>query len=214
MKLTNTFSVLLISIGCWSCSGASSTGGNDSTAIDTIATSATEDSIQAQPELLVTPDLTLLEVKGNVKEIKGKETDGYIYGGSAKFNENGELTHYGHLIDDRPVEEISEVERDKDGRLTLFIASEWMTIKWDAEKPISVMTNFNEEGTTETYTYGDDGFVTKISKRYCFGDEVDESSTATVTYPQDAFDEKGNWVKRVVKYPDHTETQVREIIYY
>lgn len=107
MKLTNTLSVLLISIGCWSCSGASSTGGNDSTAIDTIATSATEDSIQAQPELLVTPDLTLFEVKGNVKEIKVDGLDDFL-GGDAKFNENGELTHYGNNND-----KLSNVKRDQ-----------------------------------------------------------------------------------------------------
>lgn len=211
MKLTNTLSVLLISIGCWSCSGASSTGGNDSTAIDTIATSATEDSIQAQPELLVTPDLTLLEVKGNVKEIKGKETDGYIYRGSAKFNENGELTHYGCSD---PIDKLSNVKRDQDGRLIKFLADEWITVKWNAERPISVNSQMNECSTTETYTYGDDGLTIKILYQWYTFDEEDGRNTSTITYPQDAFDEKGNWVKRVIKHSDRTITEEREIIYY
>lgn len=208
MKLTNTLSVLLISIGCWSCSGASSTGGNDSTATDTIATSATEDSIQAQPELLVTPDLTLFEVKGNVKEIKVDGLDDFL-GGDAKFNENGELTHYGNNND-----KLSNVKRDQDGRLTKFLTSEWITIKWDAEKPVSVTRDINEGTWTETYTYGDDGLTIKILCRYIYLGETDETYTATITYPQDAFDEKGNWVKRVIKHPDRTITEVREIIYY
>lgn len=59
MRFTITLSVVLLGAVCWSCSSNSSNSkGNDSAADDTVAIPATEDTVQ--PELLVTPDLTLL----------------------------------------------------------------------------------------------------------------------------------------------------------
>lgn len=211
MRFTITLSIVLLGAVCWSCSGNSSNSkGNDSAADDTVAIPATEDTVQ--PELLVTPDLTLLEVKGNVKEIKGKTVDDYVYGGNAKFNEKGELTHYGNS---EPIDKISNVKRDGDGRLTYFLASEWMTVKWDGDRPLSVANQYNEMTNTNTYKYDDKGLIVEIKSRYQDEiEETDETQTAVVTYPADGFDAKGNWIKRTVKWPKGTITEAREIIYY
>lgn len=107
------------------------------------------------------------------------------------------------------------MKRDKDGKLTYFLGSEWTTVKWDGERPLSIAGQYNEFTTKDTYKYGENGQVVGIDHWY--EDLISEESStekATVTYPEGAFDAKGNWVKRIVKYPDHTETQVRDIIYY
>ena len=213
MKFPITLSIFLVSASFLSCSGNSSTAGNanDSTATaDTVAVAVKEEA--PEPELLVTPDLTLLEVKGNVKEIKGKEADNYVYGKGAKFDKEGKLTHFGNSI---PIDKISNIKRDKDGRLTDFLASEWATVKWDGERPLSMANQYNEFTETETYKYDDKGLISEITCRYQDEiEEIDETKVGKVTYPADAFDSNGNWVKRIVKYPDHTETQIREILYY
>lgn len=211
MKFTITLSVVLLGAACWSCSGNSSNSkGNDSAADDTVAIQATEDTVQ--PELLVTPDLTLLEVKGNVKEIKGKEVGDYIYGDNAKFNEKGELTHYGNS---EPIDKISNVKRDGEGRLIEFLISEWMTVKWEGDRPLSITYKYNEMTNTNTYKYDNKGLIVEIKNRY--QDEIagsDDIVTGIVTYPADGFDAKGNWIKRTVKWPTGTITEAREIIYY
>lgn len=167
---------------------------------------------QVMPELFTTPDLTLLEVKGNVKEIKGKTSDNYVYEKAAKFDENGILTHYGSS---EPIDKISNIKRDEDGKLTYFLGGEWMTVKWDNDLPLSLANQYNEMTTTETYKYDDKGRITQISQRIQDSIEgYDSTQDGIVSYPDDAFDKNGNWLKRVVKYPDFTITQVREIIYY
>ena len=191
-----------------SCGGAnaSSNSEKDSSEIAEV----TEEPEEA-PQLLVTPDLTLLEVKGNVKEINGKQAGDYVYGNNALFDSEGHLTHYGNSD---PIDKISEVKRDSDGRLTSFLASEWVTVKWDSEKPISLRLSINEYSCTESYKY-DNELVNEIS--VLSEDLMEETQTTAigkVTYPEDGFDKNGNWIKRTVKYPDHTETHVREIVYY
>lgn len=211
MKITNFLSLLLMSVICWSCSGKSTNSEKDS-----VANAAATDSVTtvkpAKAELLVTPDLTLLEVKGNVKEIKGKESDNYVYGGCAKFDEEGNLTHYGNSD---PIDRISNAKRDSENRLTNFLGGEWITVTWTDDKPSSKMVEFNELSTTETYKYADNGLITEIT--YCTKDEIEETENtkvATIVYPEDAFDNRGNWIKRVVTYPDRSITQIREILYY
>ena len=190
-----------------SCGGGSKSRTSDT---DTAVVAETAESEDA-PALLETPDLTLLEVKGNVKEINGKTVGDYVYGKNARFDQEGRLTHYGNSD---PIAKISEVKRDSEGRLTDFLASEWMSVKWDGEKPLSVQLSYNEETFTDTYKY-DGALIVEVSEVY--EDQIEETKTTsvgTITYPEDGFDAKGNWIKRIVKYPDHTKTQVREIIYY
>lgn len=216
MKAYNLFSLslLLLSVFFWSCSGKTSGSKSDSVATDTAAVTAVKDSVEPEPvaELMVTPDLSLLEVKGNVKEIKGKVAGDYVYGGSARFDKDGKLTHYGNS---EPIDRLSNIKRDDKNRLTYFLASAWTTVKWEGDKLLSVAEQMNEFTDTETYKYDSKGLVTEIS---CHSvDEAegyDETVVAKVSYPADAFDSNGNWIKRVVKYPDHTETQIREITYY
>lgn len=192
-----------------SCSNKTTTQTSDSIESDTLELITEE---QVMPDLLTTPDLTLLEVKGNVKEIKGKTYDNYVYGKAAKFDENGMLTHYGNSD---PIDKISNIKRDEDGKLTYFLGGEWMTVKWDNDLPLSVANQYNEMTTTETYKYDDKGRITQISQRIQDSIEGEDSTyVGIVSYPEDAYDKNGNWLKRIVKYPNYTETQVREIIYY
>ena len=200
--------LLMLTAGC-----AGSNDSADANAAAPADSTAVVDSVEAAvPDLLVTPDLTLLEVKGNVKEIKGKESGNYVYGGSAKFDTEGKLTHYGNS---EPIDKLSNIKRDDAGRLTAFLASEWTSVKWEADRPASAKFEYNEMATTDTYKYNADGRLIEITRSWqdlC--EETEESAVGTVTYPADAFDANGNWIKRIVKYPDHTETQEREIIYY
>lgn len=211
MKFSNYLSLLLLSAACWSCAGKPSDSGDGNISADESADSVTTDQT-AKPELLVTPDLTLLEVKGNVKEVKGIEADDYVYGRNAKFDENGNLTHYGSSD---PVNEISDVRRDSDGRLTDFLGGDWISVTWSEDKPSSITDQYNELSQTETYKYDDNGLVTEITYRTEDAIEgIDSTSVVAVVYPEDAFDSKGNWIKRVIKHPGYTITQMREILYY
>lgn len=203
---------LTINVFLSSCTGRTAKQTSDSVKADSSDTIVLVEGEPSAPNLLITPDLTLLEVKGNVKEIKGKCTDNWCYGGSAKFDENGTLTHYGCS---EPIDKLSHIKRDKDGKLTYFLAADWTTIKWDNNQPLSAEHQFNEFTETETYQYDDKGKVIKITHRYQdFGEETDDTTVETVIYPDDAFDKNGNWIKRIVKFPDHKETQIREITYY
>lgn len=206
-----TAAAAVLILGLAACSGSTAGNGADSTADSApAADSLTADSASvqepeaAEAQLLVTPDLTLLEVKGNVKSIKGKV--------SAKFDEQGTLTHYGYS---NPLDKISNVKRDSEGRLTYFLGSEWMTVKWDGGRLASLESRYNEFVNTDIYTYDEAGHIVKIVSKYVDeNEETSETFTYVVTYPADGFDEKGNWVKRTVKYPDSTEAEVRTITYY
>lgn len=164
-----------------------------------------------EPELLVTPDLTFLEVKGNVKEIV------YVSGKKlimrARFDKNGNLTHYGINTDDK----ISEVKRNDKGQLIEFVSDDWKTVTWRNDRPAKVHGGYVDEPDSYTYvyTYDDQGLVNKIDYLY-YSDIEDTTSTTTgtVTYPADAFDDNGNWLRRTVAYPDRTEKQERQITYY
>lgn len=197
------------------CSGSAGGSKSDSTGADTAVLADTagvsEDSLQdaqdVKAELLDTPDLRLLEVKGNVKSIKTNST-----AQSARFDENGNLTHYGYAD---PIDKISNTKRNADGNLTAFLGSEWMKVKWKDGRPASIESQYNEMTSTETYTYDDAGRVVKITYRVTDSIEgTDDTEQRVVSYPADGFDEKGNWVKRTVKFPDRTETETRTITYY
>lgn len=206
-KLTLSLIAAALIAALASCGGSTKSESSDS---DT--TVVAEATVEESPQLLQTPDLALLEVKGNVKEIKGKTSGDYVYGKSARFDQEGNLTHFGNSV---PIDKISNIERDSEGKLTDFLASEWMSVKWEGEKPLSMKLSYNEFSSTESYKYDNNGHIVEISSLNV--DEIEETENTivgTVTYPEDGFDANGNWVKRFVKYPDHTETQEREIIYY
>lgn len=212
MKLTRIISGLslsiLLSLGLQACSGNSKSISSDSDVADSgEIVNDTVDAEQVAPKLLETPDLTLLEVKGNVKSITTKGMSP-----SAKFDEKGNLTHYGNS---EPLDKISHVKRDENGYLLSFLGSEWMTVKWADGRPSSISDQYNELTQTFTNTYDNDGRVVKMVYRLV--DEIensDETETRQVTYPADGFDEKGNWIKRTVKTAYGPETETREIVYY
>lgn len=195
--------VTLVAASSCGSSSKSATTDSDSTAI--------VDETAEEPQLFETPDLALLEVKGNVKEIKGKTTGDYVYSKNARFDKEGRLTHYGWQ---EPIDKISNVERDSEGKLTNFLGSEWISVTWDAEMPLSVTLSYNECSNTETYKYANKRIAEISTLTVDLIEGTENTSIATVIYPADGFDANGNWVKRFVKYPSNTEIQVREIIYY
>ncbi len=212
MKTLATAILAILTAGTMltACSGNSDKQTANLTDSDTVV--AKQPQAAPEPEIFSTPDLTLLEVKGNVKEIKGLQAGDYVYGGNAKFDREGTLTHYGYSD---PIVKLSNIKRDSDGNLTYFLADEWTTVTWKNGLPLSFRQQFNEITTIDTREFDEAGRVVKITHRY--QDEIegiDETQIGTVTYDSDAFDSNGNWTRRTIKYPDHTETQLRKIIYY
>lgn len=223
MKTTNLL-MLAFAIMLASCSkNAGVTDSNSDQGIDSTITETTVETSESQQleNLLSTPDLTLLELKGNVKEIKKeikdyKGMDCFVQSEKAKFDEDGKLTHYSDFDSQG---KISHIKRDSEGKLVSFFGSEWTSVEWDGDRPASLDVQCNELEQTYYYTYDKNGRVIKIGHRVQdYNSETDEMIDTiynyTVTYPQDAFDSNGNWTCRIITSPNGPITQTRKIIYY
>lgn len=219
MKTTNLL-MLAFAIMLASCSkNAGVTDSNSDQGIDSTITETTVETSESQQleNLLSTPDLTLLELKGNVKEIKKEiKEDGSFVSEKAKFDENGKLTHYSDCDSQG---KLSHVKRDSEGKLVSFFGSEWTSVEWDGNRPASLDVQCNELEETYYYTYDKNGRVIKIGHRVQdYNSETDEmidtTYNYTVTYPKDAFDTNGNWTCRIITSSEGSVTQKRKITYY
>lgn len=193
--------LLLTACGGNGNSSAVDSNAGDAVANDSVAVVAEEPA----PEELTTPDLTLLEVKGNVKRIENVDM-----ATGATFDKEGTLLTY--VSDGK----ISNVKRNDKGQLTDFLGADWMTVTWDGDRPAKIVDSFNELTLTDTYTYNDKGLVEKIVNRHedAF-EELDETTTLTFTYAPEDFDAHGNWLKRSVKLSNgNSYTSIRKIEYY
>ncbi len=208
MKPTHLYSVLaccFVAVASGCNSGAK---GNEQT--DTLPEPELSVVDEQKPQLLDTPDLRLLEVKGNVKEIKGEGVPPAI------FDENGTLTYYGYS---EPMAKISHVKRNDDGELVYFLGDEWTTVKWENQRPVSIIGQYNEDTTTHTYSYNADGLRNYVEVKYVNeAEETTETHRYRIEYPQNAFDENGNWVKRIFTSDDANNNdsyeESRQIVYY
>ncbi len=199
MKKVLFVAAFAVALSVCSC-GAKATESEGSAAPDEVA-----EVEEAPVEEFTTPDLDLLGVKGHVKDITN---DGVIY---AVFNEDGTLEKYGNN------DKISHIERNADNQLTSFLGAEWMEVTWENNRPVTIVNSYNELKMTFKHTYGDNGQIEKIVVVY--EDFIDETETTTtivqeITYPEDAFDAHGNWVKRTVTTPESTYTETRKITYF
>lgn len=206
MKKTRLTLLCISAVLLAGCSNAKGGGAADSqqdaysAAAD--STAVTEEEVTKE-EVFITPDLTLYELKGHVKSLS--TGDGVTL---ARFNEAGEITHC------MGTDKISNVKRDADGRLVSFLGDEWMTITWKDGLPVKVEGQMNEWDNTNTYKYDEAGRVIENTLLAQWAGEDDETTVFTITYPSDAFDENGNWIKRIRKSKSGTETEIRRIIYY
>lgn len=175
------------------------------TATDTTKSSTEESGAPVAAEKLTTPDLALLEVRGNVRQIKSENM-----AQEATFDKDGNLTTYGNS------DRISKVRRNDKGQLTSFLGSEWTTVEWVGNYPAKIENEYNELIITSTYTYGEKGLVEKESRQQQdLIEEIDETTVYTYTYAPEDFDTHGNWLKRKAKLSDGTShTMSRKIYYY
>lgn len=183
-----------------------SCSGNKATSDDANNNNAEEITTEVVQSEFITPDLSLCDVKGHVKEISDINGDILI----AKFDQDGNLLNYGNR------DRISNVQRDEENRLIEFLGSEWMKIEWDGNVPASIQNTYNELTYSDTYTRDANGNIIKITYRYQdMIEDIDNTEIRTIEYGSDSFDQQGNWIKRTITYPNgDKDVQERKITYF
>lgn len=161
--------IILFIILCLSFSVSSCTS-NDSKAGD--ATKSAEGNgpaAKSSVEVMQTPDLTLFELKGNVKSVKDEYENTY------NFTKEGKL--------DLPE---SQIKRDNEGRIISYTINEVTTeVQWNKDGNVEGAKGVDH---TTTYTYDDRGLLLTSYT------EVDTWELSIYKYLK--FDEQGNWVER------------------
>lgn len=168
----------------------------------------TDSAVVEQPavvEEFTTPDLTLVDVKGNVDTIENVN-----WATSATFDKEGNLLTYGSD------EKVTKMKRDNDGQPVYFISSEHITVTWENDRPKTVETSLNEMTQTDTYVYNADGLMEKRIRRYVdLMEDSEKTVTTTYTYDPADFDSHGNWLKRAAKSDDgNSHVESRTISYH
>lgn len=178
----------------------------DETSVDTTASeeASEENEETAAVVELITPDLTLCEVQGNVKSIVYTDIP------STTFTEEGMLLTYESL------DKISHEKRNDNGQLTYFLGSDWMTVVWDTDRPSEITDQMNEMSIVRKLTYDENGRVVAVDQ--VISDEIEGDSIhdkITYNYTSEDIDEHGNWVKRTVTFAGQQPfIETREIEYY
>lgn len=227
---TLVFAVMLVS--CYRNGSHIVSGSNQG--IDSVIIGTVVDSSESQqPELFSTPDLILFELKGNVKEVRGRI--------SARFDKEGRLTHYCSYFGST-CEKIFHLERDSGDRVTSLLSSTWIIkVGWDGDRPASLVEekeppssddydrrrDYDRRGITwemgffaiDKYVYDENDRVVKTRyRKRRFIEPGYIADDYVITYPQDAFDSCGNWLRRIIipkcGYLGSSEIEGREIIYY
>lgn len=183
-----------------------SCGSNGKASSDTAVNVTNTTAEEAAIDVFSTPDLSLCDVRGHVKEITSPDGENL----EARFDKDGNLLNYGSR------DRISNVERDENGRLVAFLGSEWMKVEWEGEVPLTIQNTYNEMTCSDTYTRDSDGKIVKIAYRYQdMIEETDETEIRMVEYGSDSFDTQGNWIKRTIVYPDGEKQIIeRKITYF
>lgn len=198
MKIPIALSVLLMSAGCWSCSGNSSNQASDSAAPDKADLSATEETVQS--DLLVTSDLAYAELKGKVKSVQNENSDDKI-----EFDENGTIKSG-----------LPRLKRDEDGRVSSWGYDEYF-VTWENGLPKTFTIRESDGGEScTTYIYDTDRRLVKASIACEYPGSDPFTEERTYTYTSDSFDSCGNWVKRnvVSNQPGVSFEETRHIEYY
>lgn len=198
MKFSIALSVLLMGVGCWSCSGNSSNQVNDTTATDKSAMPATEETVQSA--LLVTSDLTYAELNGKVKSVLNKNSDVKI-----EFDENGTIKSG-----------LPRLKRDEEGRVSSWGYDEYF-VTWENGLPKTFTIRESDGGEScTTYIYDNDRRLVKASIACEYPGSDPFTEERTYTYTSDSFDSCGNWVKRSVvsNQPGVSFEETRHIEYY
>ena len=128
------------------------------------------------------------ELRGPVKEVK-------CNGLKCTYNEQGQLTHE----NGKPLKKIfpGGVTRDANGRLKECNADGFGS-RYYTYNEQGLPTEIAEDGEGSTYTYDDEGYVTKVTSTIApeMGDEESEPETITNSYTIVEKDDYGNWTKR------------------
>lgn len=231
MRIKSILSAMAVTaalLGIVSCGNKNKAGGSDEAApADTgsVAGQAQEEQAEAEKELLQTPDLTLFELKGNVKTatVKGTVGDKDADFESTAFDEQGRLTVLGEYnisynkVETGKVtnEKGQRVKRDKQGRILYVGRADGCSGQEGRHFTYSKNGYKDYQDTGEcswlydtTVTLGADGLPATF-KATAFDESGDYEINYTFTYTK--FDDKGNWTERTVKwnsvYNEYNETE-------
>lgn len=177
---------------------------------ETIALQATEtESVPPAAPELVTPDLTLADVKGPVATVYITDADGNRYD-TYQFDAEGNIVKHAFTSDD-----FKRVKRDDQGQITGWGYDEY-TVEWKDGKPVKFGTRESDGGTsTSTYEYNAEGQRVKSTTLNDFPGDEPFTVILEYSYSPTDVDEHGNWTKRTVKSSDPatTFTEKRVITY-
>lgn len=185
-----------------------SCGNNSGNTGQSADATGTDSAVVEQPavvEEFTTPDLTLVDVKGNVDTIENLN-----WATSATFDKEGNLLTYDSDA------KVTKMKRDNDGQPVYFISSGHITVTWENNRPKTVETSINEMTQTDTYVYNADGLMEKRIRRYVdLMEDSEKTVTTTYTYDPADFDSHGNWLKRAAKADDgNSYVETRTISYH
>ena len=204
MNMKKSITISLLTVMLFAC--GNKTESKESSLQDAEGTNEVAQEVEEAPAAveLVTPDLILCEVQGNVKQI---DDENYP---ATTFDESGNLIR--HQSNDN----ISNVKRNDKGQLTDFLGTDWMTVEWEADRPSVIKHQWNEMTIIQKLTYDENGRISTIDQEYI--DEMvgeSERDKITYTYANEDIDSHGNWTKRTVKFGSEAPyVQTRKIQYY
>ena len=163
-------------------------------------------------DLLLTPDLKMHELAGNVKEVR-------VYSENklkevVEFDRNGEL-----VLQENDKEKIA-VKRDNDNRIIHFTYNN--SIDLNQTRSFS----YNSKGYPETIEALENNNLSKKEIEYDSGNRIVRQRTKSTNYGIElitikeyeyiSIDENGNWTERIEGEDEGVDaiTETREIIYY
>lgn len=174
--------ISLIAVSCKNNGEKSTINGTDST----------------QEEIFTSPDLSLYQLKGHVKEciIPGDDMGDFIY----KFDENGNLIS----------PKYEKIERDKNGAIIEYYNPETectTRVKWEDGKVIGQTDLFGDiyNSSSTSYKYDNENNIAQ---------SVQEGIAFVINYSNYKFDEFGNWISRTQEANGASWEESRYITYY
>lgn len=194
------------------------------------ATSTKTTTQKKSAATVVSNDLALFDLKGNVKSVTYNENNAnpieWVYWRNDQTpNPNSvSFTNDGKLITPNASTESSvQINRDKKDNITSIKVTHLSTddsfkynIDYNSKGRLTILEKDdnlrNIDSWTYKYYYNSNGLINKCTLKGFDYDGNETSSTSTYSY--DSFDEYGNWTKRTVKTGDYKQIETREITYY
>ncbi len=198
-------------LGFCACSGNSKGGTPENDGQTTAA---------APEEEAIITDAICMDAKGNISKIEETIEEG-LFGSTTiyTFDEQGHLISREQLDCDDCNPDF-ELKRDSLSRPILLTLKETddmgeeqnycISFTYDSDNLLIKEEHGNEYADwTTNYTRDNEGKIIEMKVE----DSLNETSTQSVTYPEDSFDINGNWIKRIFDGGGSKTTVTRKITY-